>query len=622
MNHSFTFKDFLILLLLAVLILLHVLKMVQDDRQWDRLRQILDLLHEQTRDLAQIRRRLDQLASAPPSASRQPLSSNTSETASYPDVFRRIRQAQAKPDYARGDWIIEAFGQAVPTLNPLTSQDIYAKIIEARVVESLGVTDIETLETIPLLARSWQMAPDGLSATFRLREGLCFSDGHPLTADDVVATYELLMNPQITDGRIRQYYRIITGVEKLGPLEVRFHFEKPFYESFDRAAGMGILPRHLYEGLSPQEIRDHPALLMGSGPYRLPDPRQYTPGQTIELIRNERYWGEPGPWDRIVYRLIEKESTELVAFRNGEIDIFGPTPEQHMEMLKDADLLARKQYYVYETVRAGYSYIAWNQRRGGRPTVFADKRVRQAMTMLIDRQRLVDEIFLGMADIATGPFHHLGPQYDPSVKPWPYDPQRALALLQEAGFRIQPNGPLLSPDGKAFSIELTYPAGSEIYERVVLFLRDNFARAGIELKPNPQQWALLLKTLNERNFEAITLGWSGGLEVDIEQMFHSRTIPDGDNRNSYSNPELDALIDQAHVTLDRQERMRLWQACHRILHEDQPYTFLTRPRARLWLDKRIANVQRIPGIGLNSVPLWPIPIEWYVPRELQVHRQP
>lgn len=612
MENRFGFKDFVIVALLLVLIIMIGVKFVQDDRQWERLAVLETTVEGQGRDVSAVRRMLSEGNFAVRSGD-----GNNSEP-QRDDIFRRIREIQRNPDYAYGDWLVDSFRSAPPTLNPVVAGDVYSTIIQSKVLETLAAYDLETLELTPLLARDWEVADDGLSVTFELRPNVLFSDGTEMTASDVVFSHEMATNPDIADGRYIQYYRRIEDVEALSDHEVRFNFNEVHYANVSRAAELPVLPEHFYEGRSDREIRESRALLLGTGPYRLRDPEAYDPGSTIQLVRNTRYWGEPGPWDRMVYRIMEQEPTQRNAFGSGDIDIYAPDPRYHIEMVDDEELNEEKEYHIYESVRSGYQYIAWNQKRGGEDTIFADKRVRQAMTMLVDRERIIDDVLEGFGRVATGPFHPLNDQNADDVEAWPYDPQQAMSLLEQVGFsREGESAPLIDPDGEEFTIELSYPQ-SELYERIALALRDNFARAGINLELNPQRWALLLQTLDRREFDAISLGWgAGGVESDIEQMFHSRTIEDGDNRNAYSNPEFDQLVEAAHVALDRDERMELWREAHRILHEDQPYTFLFFGKPRLWLDDRIKGVEPMPQLGINAATTWPVPMEWYVPEDLQ-----
>lgn len=644
MENRFAVKDFVFVMLLLTIIVVLVVEMVQKDRQWESIQNNHKTLTEQTKDLTAIRKDLRKLTQggvvvANPKnggtngngSDNGHANSNASvdnpDEAGKQDVFYRLNKTiEENDDYARGDWFIDNFSAVPPKLNELTAQDTYSRVIYCRVLESLGETHIGTAKVVPLLAESWQHGEDGLSTVIKLRKTVTFSTGEAFTADDVVYTHSLIMNPKISDGRTRAYYRTIEKVEKIDDFTVRFVYNVVHYENFLRAASIKMHSKAFLSQFTDEEIAEHPAMLVGTGPYKLPDALKYTPGDPIVMLRNERYWGTPGPWDRMIYNVIQNESTEQIAFQNGELDIFVPTPEQHVKMLEKEDLLAKKNYRVYEHVRTGYTYIAWNQKRktneskAAEPTLFADKRVRQALAMMIDRQRMIDDIFLGYANIATGPFHHMGKQYNNEVKAWPYDPKKAIALLKEVGFTVDAQGRILQPDGKQFAIELSYPSGSEFFESIVSSLKANFERAGIHLKQNALRWSVLMDKLDKQDFDAISLGWgAGGTEGDIEQMFHTRNIKEGDNRNSYSNPKLDKLIEKAHVTLDEGERMKIWKTCHGILREDQPYLFLFRPKVRLWSDKRIKNIKPIDVFGVNYVSTWSVPLEWYVPKEQQKH---
>jgi peptide/nickel transport system substrate-binding protein len=151
----------------------------------------------------------------------------------------------------------------------------------------------------------------------------------------------------------------------------------------------------------------------------------------------------------------------------------------------------------------------------------------------------------------------------------------------------------------------------------VLFLKDSYAQAGIKVELDPTDFAIMIDRINKRDFEAISLGWSGAPENDLYQDFHSSQIKDeGDDFVSYANPELDRLIDQARSTVDEAKRMPLWQQCSRIIHGDQPYTFLYRSKALSFMAGRVQDVHPS-KIGLNVVQRWSMPIPWYVPKAQQ-----
>jgi peptide/nickel transport system substrate-binding protein len=326
-------------------------------------------------------------------------------------------------------------------------------------------------------------------------------------------------------------------------------------------------------------------------------------------VRNDRYWGLSPAFDRYVWREVSSDKGRLASFRNGEIDSFGATPEQYRELLKDESLMSRCLHFEYQNPIGGYRYVAWNEVN----PLFKDKRVRQALTMLLDRARMINEISLGYGVIATGPFNPVSKQCNPDITPWPYDVERAKRQLAEAGFADRNNdGVIESADGgKPFEFKLTYPAGSGNYDRMVLFMKDAYARAGIVLKPDPLEWAVFTDRLENKNFEAISLGWTAGVENDVYQMFHSsQMVAGGDDFMSYKNPELDAAIDAARQTMDESKRMPLWQRAHAILHEDQPYTFLWYGKSLIFIDNRIRNVQ-LTKLGINPSE------EWYVPSQQQ-----
>ncbi len=513
--------------------------------------------------------------------------------------------------------------------------------------------------------------PVPIYVLFDLRPDASFADGRTLTSRDVVFTFDWIMNPKVAAPRQRSYFSMIRKVKAAGPRRVLFEFDEPYFEAFALAAQMIVLPEHYYSKLDYEAFNTSKGLLFGSGPFRLPNPEGWSPSETVALVRNDRYWGERPALDRVVFTIYTQDVARQTAFRNGEIDMLPASPEQYAKMLEDDELVARAKHFEYMTPYNGYRYIAWNQvDTEGKPSKFADKRVRQALTMLIDRPRMIDEIMRGYAEISTGPFNPLGFQNSPNVSPWPHDVERAKALLAEAGWEAGGKGrnhvyqmlvaaialPLLllalfsrfapmtvrmgagallfagvvataalipslereksvlyNREGEPFRFKLTYPSGSTNYDKMVLQLKDSYAKAGIILEPDPLEFSVMVERLNNASFEAITLGWTSGPETDINQMFHSSEIkPGGDNFMAYRSPDLDEYIEKARRTIDEEERMAYWHKCHEIMHEDQPYTFLFWGKSLRFVDNRMGNVQLLRS-GMNPR------TEWFIPSALQRH---
>ncbi len=625
MGRHFSVKDFSLFSFLVVLMVIMLLSMYMVDRQWSKMAQMQRLMDEQAKDLRQVQGMLRNIekdlrkgriavASASQDADIKAGSDKTSA-----DAFRRAILATQQDDYQEGDWYVQAIATGLKTITPLISQDVYSANIQSYVLESLLTRDPDTLEWVGLIAKDWQMHEDGLTFTFHLREDVSFSDGTPLNAEDVAFSYRFIMDERIAAPRGRAYFEKIASVTALDKFTVEFKYKEPYFNALSLAGSMSILAQHFYEPYldKAEEFNQSKGLLLGSGPYRLADPKGWTPDQgLVEVDRNPRYWGTVQPsFDRILWKVIENDSARLTTFRNGEIDIYSARPREYQNLLKDDELIRRTRHFEYMSPSAGYSYIGWNQNRSGKVTRFADKRVRQAMTYLTDRQRIIDEIMLGYGEIAISPFNPRSKQHDPVLSPRKFDLKKAQQLLAEAGYRdTNGDGIIEDQSGTPFEFELVYFQGNEDTKRIILFLKDLYASAGILMKPKPTEWSVMLDLLGKRDFDAISLGWSSGIETDIYQMFHGKQVENnGDNFIHYKNPELDKLIDQARVTVDEEKRMPIWQQAENIMFQDQPYTFLMRRKTMAFIDKRMKNVT-ITKMGLNSAS---VPVEWYVPKAQQ-----
>jgi len=615
MKKGFNTRDYILYGLLSLLILLLIMAMYMVDRQWERMSQMQQVMEEQAGDIRSLRgllRSLDQRVRSGGIAS-----DGKTVAEDVPAAFRRAQRATELPGYQEGDWLVQAFANNLKTITPLISKDAYASEVQGYVMETLLSRDPESLEYNGMLAKSWSVSKNGLDFTFKLRHDVKFSDGQPFSSADVVFSFNAVMNPRIDAPQLRAFYDKIKSVQALDKYTVVFRFKEPYFNSLSLAGSLPILPKHFYEAYlkNPETFNQSKGLLLGSGPYRLKDPKGWTPDQGgVELERNPRYWGPVTPsFDRIIWKVIQNDSARLTTFRNGDIDSYSARPREYQKLLQDSDLMARSRHFEYMSPVAGYSYIGWNQQRNDEPTRFADKRVRQAMTYLTDRKGIINEIMLGYAEVAISPFSPRSKQHNKALIARGYDLEKGKALLKQAGYEDRDgDGVLEDAKGKPFQFELVFFQNNEDTRRMVLYLKDLYARAGIRMIPKPTEWPVMLDLLKRRDFDAITLGWTSGVETDIYQMLHGdQRSNNGDNFVNYENPRLDKLIEQARATVDEKKRMPLWQQAEAIIYDDQPYTFLMRRKSLVFVDRRMHNIE-ITKLGINLTQ----PVEWYVPAEM------
>ena len=648
MQKRLTTRDTILYTLLTLMVLLLVLLMYQIDRQWNKLNEMQVAVSEQAKDVQGVRSSISSLQSSfgdvvasVSSAAASKVASSVSPAANgesskststnvvankitneVPPAFQRAYKATQKSDYAQGDWKVSSFSSTIKTITPLVSGDVYASDIQANVLESLLIRDPKTLGWTGLIAKDWTVSDDGLTIVFNLRENVRFSDGVPLTAEDVAFTYSFIMNESIKAPGERAFYEKIKSVTAVSPYQVKFVYKEPYFQALGAAGGLPILAKHFYQEYMDkgEEFNESKGLLLGSGPYRLADPKSWTSGQgSIELIRNSRYWGAvQSSFDKLVWKVIQNDSARLTTFRNGDIDLYTARPVEYDKLLKDEQIIEKSQNFEYMSPVAGYRFIGWNQQDGEIKTKFADKRVRQAMTYLISRDTIIRDIYRGYAEVAISPFSPRSKQHDPALKPREANVEKAKSLLKEAGFEDRNNDGLLEDDkGGLFSFKLMYPQGNDDTKKLVLLLKDMFAKAGIEMVPDPTEWSVMVERLGQKNFDATILGWSSGLETDVYQMFHSsQAKTDGNNFVNYKSPALDALIDEARVIVDEDKRMAVWKKAEAVFHDEQPYTFLVRSKSLVFMDKRIKNLE-LTNIGLNHDIH---PFEIYVPKLEQKHQ--
>jgi peptide/nickel transport system substrate-binding protein len=501
-----------------------------------------------------------------------------------------------------GDWLVLRINSEPATLNPITATDAYESQINGYVYESLLTLDNQTLDHIPKLAESWSVSEDQKQLTFVLKEGLHWQDGEPLTAQDVLYTFDRARDPEVDAPHLRSYYKDLTSVEILDERTVQFTYSFPYFKALDMIGGLNIIPRHIFER---EDFNTHSAgrAPIGSGPYRF---SKWSTGKEIVLERYPEYWGKPHYIQRIVFRILTDETVALQVLKKGDLDFMGLQPIQWERQTKTKEFSYNFKKIRYPSL--GYSYIGWNNQKD----LFADKRVRRAMTMLMDRESFVKNIWYGLGTVISGNFFLKSPDYDASIEPWPYDPDGAVKLLTEAGWTDSDGDGVLDRKGVSFRFEFTYSSGSTTGEKIATMLQESLSKVGIEMSIRQLEWALFTQLLDDRAFDAVTLGWSLPVLADPYQVWHSSQAEKGSNYIGFINEETDRILEQSRTEFDREKRATMYRRFHRILHEEQPYTFLFNRDNLVALDTRFTNVIEYP-LGTDST-------EWWVPATRQRYR--
>ncbi len=515
-----------------------------------------------------------------------------------------FEELQQPKDRAFGDWLVTQLSAEPSTLNPITATDVFAGAIDGYIYENLIKRDEKSLEEVPVLAEKWEISPDHLMYTFHLKKNIKWSDGYPFTAKDILFSFDRILDPKVDAAHQRNYYMDIEKVEALDDYTVRFHYRVPYFKALEVCGGIPIVPSHLFkEG---EDFNQHPISRnpVGTGPYKL---LHWDTGKEIVLVRNDDYWGEKPGIDRIVFKIITNGTVALQVLKQGGLDEMGLSPIQWERQTQTKRFNENFQKLSYYEPR--YNYIGWNSQG----PLFSDKMVRRAMTMLVDRELILKKILFGLATIVDSPFYVNSPEYDKEIKPYPYDPKAALALLKSAGWNYRPGEEILQKDGKPFEFEFLIPAGRKFAEQLATMLQENLKEIGITMSIRQLEWAVFIQRIEEHNFDACTLGWGGGWESDPYQIWHSsQAVAKGSNFVGFKNAEADKLMEDARKEFNREKRRQMYYRLQEIIHEEQPYTFLFTPKALEAVSRRFQNVVVYPmGIA---------PLYWWVPKDAQKYK--
>jgi peptide/nickel transport system substrate-binding protein len=503
----------------------------------------------------------------------------------------------AKP--AHGGRLVMGSIRDASVLLPVLAPDMPSRRITELIFNGLVKYD-KDVKLVSDLAESWEISPDRKTIRFYLRKGVKWHDGNPFTSRDVEFTYKVYTDPKTPTPYASDFMRI-RSFRVIDDYTVEAVYDKPYAPALG-SWSEGILPRHLLDGknITESPLKRAP---IGTGPYRFV---QWDEGEKIVLESNHNYFQGRPYIDLLVIRFVQDKATAFLELKAGNLDLIDLTPIQFKRQT-DTHWF-RENFNKYPYPSFSYTYLAYNLR----DWKFRDKRVRQALTMGIDRESIVQGVLLGLGRVAHAPYIPDTYWYNPKVKKFPYNPKQAKRLLTKAGWNDTDGDGIVDKDGQPFTFTIFTNQGDDRRQKAAVIIQYHLKKLGIHVEIRVLEWAALLHNfLYKRNFEACIIGW--GLDYDPNQYdkWHSsKTGPYDYNWMHYQNKEVDKLLELGVSTYDREERKKYYDKIQEILSDDQPCTFLWVHDTLPIVHSRFSGIKPAPiGISYNLE-------AWFVPKPL------
>ena len=419
---------------------------------------------------------------------------------------------------------------------------------------------------VPMVARSFELSQDGKTLTFHLRDGVLWHDGVGVTSRDVAYTVAKVKDPATQARSWVSLFANVDEVETPDDLTVVVHFAKAYGDALEPWR-VPLVPEHVASkdpNFLGGAFAHHP---IGCGPFRFVS---YDAGQRVVLEAFDRYWGGRPAMDRMIVKIVSAERTGYESLLLGELDLLGVTPDLWRDALtaREASRLARFVYY-----RLGAWKIDWNQNEA--TPFFHDKRVRRALVLALDRKRFAETVSAGLARPGVSSYPPESPWADPSIVALPYDPAECARLLDEAGWRATSQGSLREKDGRPLRFTLILPAGAqEIADRVAAWIQQSLAEVGVGMKIEKLGWEAFQQRRKTHAFEAAMSTVLFDPTADRFDLYHSTAKDGGFNYGSFSDAEVDRLLEEGRATVDPAARRVVYYQLQHRLDDLQPLAFL------------------------------------------------
>ncbi|NEQ53161.1 MAG: ABC transporter substrate-binding protein [Leptolyngbya sp. SIO3F4] len=507
--------------------------------------------------------------------------------------------------------------------------------------KGLIAENYETGEITPELAESWEFSEDGLALTYTLREDLKWSDGEPLTADDVVFTYnDIYLNDAIPT-QIRDILRIgeegkLPKISKINQRQVKFEVPEP-YAPFLRNTGVNILPKHaLADTLTTNDSEGNPLFLstwntstppseiIGNGPFKL---KSFTPGERVVFERNPYYWrkddqGQSQPYlQEVIWQVVESQDSEFVQFRSGGLDLTGVKPDNFSLLKREEE---RGNFTVYNGGPSpGSLFISFNLNkasRDGKPLVdpikskwFNTLEFRQAVAYAIDRPTMLNNIYQGLGVLQDSSIFPLSPYSaspeEDGIRAYNFDQETAKDLLLSVGFQYDEDNQLLDSDGNQVRFTLITNAGNKVREAIGAQIKQDLSKIGIIVDFTPISWGSLVEKLGDSlEWECHLISFGGGLEPNGGSnvwnpdgglhAFNQKPLPGQDPIDGRVVADWEQKIGQLYIKgaqeLDEEKRREIYVEAQRIVQDQLPFIYLINQYSMSAIRNKVQNVKYSP----------------------------
>lgn len=497
--------------------------------------------------------------------------------------------------------VVNLATNADPTMNPWApGAVIESNLINTILFEQLTRYSPADLTPSPALATSWEASEDALVWTFQLREDVLWSDGDPFDAADVAFTFNDVVKNAELGAQSANQFAAVDRVEVVGPYTVEFILNTPFSAlPYYLASYAGILPSHrLADVENPlTDASFNKQQPVSTGPYKV---AEYVSGSHVRMVPNELYYGESPKLAGLVFRIIPDTNTQVAQLLAGQLDLVGrlnPTALAGVERNPNLDILRQSQNIFY--------FVALNMD----DERFQDVNVRQALLTAIDRQALIDALIQGYGTVATGAIAPLlAALHNPDVEQHSYDPERALALMAEAGWTPGADG-VLQKNGERFVIDMPTASYAELTPASLL-IQQFWADIGVVAEIETIEWnAYIQRVILNRDYEASAAWWSMPPTPDVTPYVSCSAAHAGNNIPNYCDPELDELLAAGRRAITPEAQQEAYYALQEYMAINLPYLYLWHPDI---ISVKRNTLQGMPEI--NAATAFQHSEQWYVVR--------